>query len=285
LAKIRRKPFLLEVRDLWPAFAIDIGVLTNPFLIVLSSWLEKFLYEQADHILVNSPAYSDYIHDRGIPSEEISLIPNGVNPDMFHLDIQETSIRQQWNLEKKCIVTYTGALGMANDIPTILHAAKRLQEEMKIHFLLVGDGKERRNLEKLAKQLRLTNVTFTGSYPKTDIPSVLTASDVCVATLKDISMFRTTYPNKVFDYMASGRPTILGIDGVIRKVIEASEGGIFVPPGDDVALADAVYQLCGDEVLRNTMGQKARKYVVSHFNRELHAQAFYELVTRLVFKD
>jgi glycosyltransferase involved in cell wall biosynthesis len=140
VAVIRRRPFLLEIRDLWPAFAIDIGVLKNPILIALSRWLERFLYARATHLLVNSPAYGDYLLNKGVPAAKISLIPNGVDPDMFDPDAKGERVRQKWGLEDQFVVTYTGALGLANDIPTILRAADRLRNQAQIHFLLVGDG-------------------------------------------------------------------------------------------------------------------------------------------------
>ena len=265
VATLRRRPFLLEIRDLWPEFAIDIGILQNPFLIKLSRWLENFLYARASHILVNSPAYRDYLLGKRVPAEKISVIPNGVDPHVFDPGGKGLRFREEWQLQRKFVVTYAGALGLANDIPTLLRAAGRLRDEPQIHFLLVGDGKERGNLEKLARHLELPNVTFNGALPKADMPEVLAASDACVAILKDIPMFRTTYPNKVFDYMAAARPTILVIDGVIRQVVEAAEGGIFVPPGDNDSLADAIRALSQDPQRAETMGMAARKYVVERF--------------------
>lgn len=282
VAFVRRRPFLLEVRDLWPEFAIDIGVLKNRVLIALSRWLERFLYRSATYILVNSPAYRDYLIKKGIPAAKIGLIANGVDPDMFDPQADGASLLKTLGLEGKFVVTYAGAMGMANDLGTVLRAAERLRDEPNIHFLMVGDGKERPQLEAMAQSLGLTNVTFGGSYPKQQMAQVLAASGACVATLKDIPMFRTTYPNKVFDYMAAGRPTILGIDGVIREVIEAADGGIFVPPGDDAALAQAVLQLSRDPARAREMGQRARAYVVEHFNRHQQAQEFHHLVQQLI---
>ncbi|MEW6258732.1 MAG: glycosyltransferase family 4 protein [Thermodesulfobacteriota bacterium] len=281
VARLRGKPFLLEIRDLWPEFAIDVGILNNPTLIVLSRWLERFLYAHADHILVNSPAYRAYMLAREIPSEKVSLISNGVDPDIFDPQDDGAALRSAWRLTGRFLVTYAGALGLANDIPTILRAAARLRERPDIHFLLVGDGKERRTLEAQAQGLGLNNLTFTGSYPKMQMPAVLAASDACIAILKDIPMFRTTYPNKVFDYMAAGRPTVLAIDGVIRQVIEAAQGGIFVPPGDDAALAAAVCRLADNPAQARAMGLAARSYVVKHFCRRDQAEAFTRLVVRL----
>ncbi|MCK6581257.1 MAG: glycosyltransferase family 4 protein [Anaerolineae bacterium] len=281
IAFVRRKPFLLEVRDLWPEFAIDMGVLKNPILIRMSRWLEAFLYSRATHILVNSPAYRDYMLRRGIPSEKVTLIPNGVDPEMFNPEAKGTELRKRLNLDDKFIVTYAGALGQANDIGTILCAAYEVRDCEDIYFLMVGDGKERVNLERHAQEIGLTNVTFTGALPKSEMPNVLAASDVCVATLMNIPMFKTTYPNKVFDYMAAGRPTILGIDGVIREVVEASKGGIFVNPGSSEELAKAVQMLYDDRDRARAMGRAARSHVVEHFNRSNHVKSFAELLNRV----
>lgn len=278
IALLRRKPFLLEIRDLWPEFAIDMGVLKNPSLIWFSRWLEGFLYARATHLLVNSPAYRAYLINKGIPASKVSLIANGVDPDMFTPDADGQVIRQRWNVDSHFVVTYAGALGLANDIPVILQAAAQLRDEHHIRFLLVGDGKERTALEAQAKQMGLTNVMFTGSQPKSEMPAVLAASDACIAILQNIPLFRTTYPNKVFDYMAAGRPTLLAIDGVIREVIETANGGVFVPPGNAQALADAVGSLSRDREAARRMGQAARTYVAEHFNRHHQADQFVSLI-------
>ncbi len=277
-AKLHRKTFLLEIRDLWPDFAIDMGVLKNPVLIRLSRRLESFLYSQADHFLVNSPAYKDYLINKDILENKITLIPNGVDTTVFKPEMKGENIRKEYKLKDRFVVTYTGALGLANDIQTILRAARCLLDKPDICFLIVGDGKERSNLEKFAKEWNLTNVIFTGSRSKSEMPEILAASDVCVATLQNIPMFRTTYPNKIFDYMAAGCPTILAIDGVIRKVIESADGGIFVHPGDDESLAKAVLKLRNNPKQAETMGLSARNYVEKYFDRYKHAEQFAELV-------
>lgn len=285
VAVLRRRPFLLEIRDLWPEFAIGMGVLTNPVLIVGARLLESFLYAQATHLLVNSPAYRDYLIKKGIRVDKITLIANGVDPSMFNSEDQGLHIRSTLHVDDKFVITYAGAIGLANDIPTILNAAEILKDNSQIHFLLVGDGKERAKLEDSVRARNLTNVTFTGSRPKSDMAGILAASDACLATLQDIPMFRTTYPNKVFDYMAAARPTILGIDGVIRDVIEAANGGIFVQPGSARALADAVAQLAAQPDTAQEMGRSARAYVVEHFNRADQSRAFTDLIRRIATRS
>lgn len=277
---LRRRPFLLEIRDLWPEFAIDMGVLRNPILICLSRWLEHFLYRRASHLLVNSPAYKDYLLKKGIPSEKISFISNGVDTSLFFPEMKGDQQRLKWNTIGKFVITYAGALGQANDIWTILKAARRLIEYPNIHFILAGDGKERKNLEKKSKDMGLFNLTFIGAIPKSQMPMLLAATDACIATLLNIPMFRTTYPNKVFDYMAAGRPIILGIDGVVRQVVEDAGAGICVPPGDDKALAEAVLMLEKDRERTKEMGTSARKYVTVHFDREKQAEEFAQLLLK-----
>ncbi len=127
----------------------------------------------------------------------------------------------------------------------------------------------------------MKQVVFTGARPKSEMPEILAASNACLAILKNIPMFSTTYPNKVFDYMAAGRPTILAIDGVIRKVIEESIGGVFVPPGDEKALAGVIKTLADDPDRSRAMGLAAREYVVRHFNRRDQAEQFKRLVEKM----
>lgn len=278
---LRRRPFLFEIRDLWPEFAIDMGVLTNPLLIRASRWLESFLYSRATHLLVNSPAYRDYLLKRGIPEPKISFIPNGVDTSMFDPEADGVSIRREFGLDDKFVITYAGALGPANDIDTVLRAARRLKESRGIHFLAVGDGKERPRLENIAHKWNLENVIFIGAKPKSEMPDFLAASNACLAILRDIPMFRTTYPNKVFDYMAAGRPTILAIDGVIREVVESANGGIFVEPGNAEALAEAVRNLFENPEHAREMGLNARRYVEKYFDRMDQAIAFENLLYKL----
>jgi glycosyltransferase involved in cell wall biosynthesis len=264
---VRRKPFLLEVRDLWPEFGIGMGVLKNPLIIAMSRWLENFLYARATHILVNSPAYRKYLLEKGIPEKKVTFIPYGTDVDMFNPQLDGMEIRRKLGVDDKFVVVYAGALGAANDIYTILRAADRLRSEPRIRFVLFGDGKERGNIEVEARHRKLENVIIAGVYPKKEMPHVLASSDICLAILQNITMFRTTYPNKVFDYMAAGRATVLVIDGVIRDVIETSAGGVFVEPGDDEQLARTVLELSNDPERVRQMGMNARKYLVEHLDR------------------
>lgn len=284
VALLCRKPFLLEVRDLWPEFGVSMGVLKNPIVIWLARLLEKFLYNRATHILVNSPAYKEYMIKKHVPENKITYIPYGTDIDMFNPNIDGTSVRKELNLEDKFVVLYAGALGQANDIDTILRAAKRLHENQKIRFVLFGDGKERERLQNQAKKLNLSNVVFAGVRAKKEMPQVIASADTCLAILQDIPMFRTTYPNKVFDYMAAGRATVLVIDGITRELIESSYGGVFVQPNDDESLANTILDLSNNEEIVRQMGLNAREYLVEHLNRQDKLNETLVLLERLVAK-
>lgn len=282
LAKLKRVPFLFEVRDLWPAFAVDMGVLRNPALVWAAEWLECFLYHHADHIIVNSPAYADHVHSKGVQADRVTLVPNGVETSMFDPDADGTAVRREFGLNGRFVVLYAGAHGPANDLGIVLQAADRLRERTDIVFVLVGDGKEKSSLVRQAEEMALPNVVFIPAKPKVRMPEFLAAADAGLAVLKDIPMFTTTYPNKVFDYMAAGRPTILVIDGVIRKVVESAGGGVFVPPGDPVALAEAVCDLAADPERCQRMGRSARAYVEAHFERVQQAEKLESVLTVLI---
>ena len=267
VAVLRRKPFLLEVRDLWPEFGISMGVLKNPVIIALSRWLEMFLYRRATHILVNSPAYREYMLAKGVSADKVTYIPYGTDVEMFNPAIDSVSIRKELNLDNKFVVLYAGALGQANDIDTLLRAAERLKKYDKIHFVLFGDGKERARLEAEAKRMGLTNVLFAGTRPKKEMPLIVASADACLAILQDIPAFRTTYPNKVFDYMAAGRASIIAIDGITRELIESSRGGVYVNPADDTMLAQKILEMSRDPVQVRAMGLNAREYLVKNLDR------------------
>jgi len=268
LARLKGAKFLFEVRDLWPQFAVAVGVLTNPVLIRASEWLERFLYRHADRVMVNSPGFREHVKVRG--AKRVELIPNGADPSMFDPADEGMAFRQSHHLAGKFVALYAGAHGMSNDLDVVLEAAKMLQEVIitsDIQIVLLGDGKEKPRLQAQAAEMRLSNVTFVPSMPKSEMSVALAGADACIAILKPLEEYKTTYPNKVFDYMAAGRPVVLAIDGVIREVIESAGCGIFAEPGNPSALAEAIRKLASDKENANQMGLQGRAYLEEHFNR------------------
>jgi glycosyltransferase involved in cell wall biosynthesis len=268
LARLKRVPFLLEVRDLWPAFAIAVGVLRNPLLIGASRWLERFLYRRADRVMVNSPGFIEHVTRRG--ARWVELVPNGADPEMFDPQAEGRAYRAAHGLDGKFLVLYAGAHGLSNDLGVVLDAARLLADQPAIQFALVGDGKEKARLQ--AQAAGLGNVAFLPPVPKARMCEVLAAADACLAILKPLEMYKTTYPNKVFDYMAAGRPVVLAIDGVIRAVVEKTGAGLFAAPGSAEQIACAVRALAADPQRARAMGLAGRRAVERHFSRRALAE-------------
>ena len=266
LARLRRIPFLFEVRDLWPAFAIQVGVLRNRLLIRASEWLERFLYCHAGRVVVNSPGFIAHVEAHG--AWHVDLVPNGSDVQMFDPSARGTAFRHEHALEGKFVALYAGAHGMSNDLGVILQSAQLLSDRPEIAIVLLGDGKEKPALVEQAQAMRLTNLHFLPPVPKSEMREALAGADACIAILKPIPMYATVYPNKVFDYVAAGRPVILAIDGVIREVVEKAGAGIFVPPGDASALANAIRRLTDDRERGRAMGERGRRQVEEHFDRD-----------------
>jgi glycosyltransferase involved in cell wall biosynthesis len=279
LSRLKRVPFLFEVRDLWPAFAVAVGVLHNRLLIRASEWLERFLYRRADLVVVNSPGFIPHVQARG--AQRIELVPNGADPGMFNPHDDGAAFRQAHALEAKYVVLYAGAHGISNDLGVVLEAANLLQDQPEIAIVLLGDGKEKPHLMQRASTMRLQNIHFLDPLPKKEMSTALAAADACIAILKPIEMYKTVYPNKVFDYMAAGRPVVLAIDGVIREVVEAARAGIPVPPGDAQALANAIRNLAGHRQKGRQLGLNGRRYVETHFHRATLAAKMSQLMESL----
>lgn len=282
LARLKGAKFLFEVRDLWPAFAVAVGVLSNPLLIRASEWLERFLYRAADQLLSNSPGFIEHIKDRG--GKALAMVPNGADSGMFDPQGKGVEFRQTHDLADKFIALYAGAHGMSNDLDVLLDTAQLLNDKPNIALVLLGSGKEKSRLMQRAAEMSLSNLYFTDPLPKAEMRSALAAANACIAILKPIEMYKTVYPNKVFDYMAAGRPIVLAIDGVIRAVVENANAGIFCQPGNPQAIAETIIQIAQNPEQAGKMGISGRAYLKAHFERTNLAKDLEELLLRTIEK-
>ncbi|MCP4049312.1 MAG: glycosyltransferase family 4 protein [bacterium] len=266
-AVIKRAKFVFEVRDLWVDFANELGLVKNRFIIRFFKTIEKILYRRAAGIIVNSPGFIPFINQY-VEDEKIILIPNGVDISDFNNMKSQKEMKKKSGCIDRFIVMYTGNLGVANDIETILKAAVSLKEHKDIQLVFIGGGMKKDFLKEKCISQNIDNVKFIDAVPKSQMPDILSAADVCLATLKDIKLFSTVYPNKVFDYMAAGKPVILAIDGVIKEVIEKSGGGIAVKPGDEKDIAAAILTYYNDRSKLTEHGMKVKKFVAENFERK-----------------
>ena len=282
ISRLWRIPLLFEVRDLWPQFAVETGVLTNRQMIRLGYRLERFIYGKARHINVLTPAFRDVLLSKEVPDEKLTMIPNGADLDLFHPGDRDNDIRRRYHWGDRFVVIYTGAHGPANGLGQVLDAAKVLLDRTDILFVLVGDGTEKAELESRARRLGLTNVQFIPAQAKSEMPDFINAADVGLAVLQKIDGFKTVYPNKLFDYMACGRPVIVAIDGEARNLIERAGAGIYVEPECPTQLRCAVLELCSDAKKGLRFGKNGFDFVRNCFSREGLASEFLDLLHVLV---
>lgn len=240
-----RAELIYEVRDLWVDVAIELGYLKSKFLIKIVKKTENIFLNKSSKIITNSPAFSHYISNIGISEEKIMFIPNGVDLNAFYPDSKENiaKLRIKHGLEDKFIVIYTGAHGEANNLSYLLEAAILLKENNNINFLLIGDGNRKQLLIEKVKKENLNNVKFLDPIPKNKLYKFVSMADVGVAILKPTKYLKTTYPNKVFDYMACKIPCIVAIDGVIRELVESNDAGLFSDPHDPRSLAESILKM------------------------------------------
>ena len=281
ISRVKRIPFIFEVRDLWPKFAIDTGVLRNKLFIKLAYRLERFIYEKSLLINVLTPAYKKYlIEEREIPERKIIFIPNGADLSLFQPAIRDNWVRKRYNWQNKFVILYVGAHGVANDLIQLIKVAERFRDHPDILFALIGDGMEKQKLEKLVVEKGLTNVQFIDSRPKREMLDFINATDACTAVLKKV--FITTYPNKLFDYMACAKPVILPIDGSSRELIEDANAGIYVEPENPIEFEEAVLRLYNNHNLCKEYGENGYRYVKVKFSREKVAYKYEKILQRVI---
>ena len=280
LARLKGVPYVFEVRDLWPDFAVQVGVLRQPLLIRASEWLERFLYRSSDLVIVNSPGFIQHVEARG--ARRVEMVPNGADIRMFETGEGRDEVRRQLGLEDKYVILYAGAHGLSNDLGILLEAAALLEDCPRVAIVLLGDGKDKPSLQDRAGEMKLKNIYFLAPVPKSAMPAALAAADACIAILKPISLYATVYPNKVFDYMAAGKPVILAIAGVIKEVVEKAGAGLPVPPGSPEAIAEAARRLAGDPEHGIAMGFQGQQFLKKHFDRPVLADKLSSLFLETV---
>jgi len=283
VARVKRVPFVLEVRDLWPASIVDVGAMRpgSPVVRALEA-AERFLYRHADHIVVVTDSFVESIAAHGIPRGRISVVKNGVDLEMFRSGPTENAVRERLGLRDKFVAAYIGTHGMAHGLGTVLEAAALLRRDDRYRFLLIGDGAEKRGLQERAALEGLANVLFLDQLPHEAIPEHVRAADVTLVMLRDRALFRSVIPSKIFEFMGAARPIVIGVDGEARRLVEDAGAGVFVPPEDAATLAGTLRRLDGDAAARARMGQSGRAFVERHFSRQAQARLYLEHLDRIV---
>lgn len=214
ISKINKKKFILDIRDLWPDIVLDMGVMKryNPIYIVLKI-LENFMYKQSDYLIYNSPGFKEYLECK-YPKENMSLITNGI--DDYILEYFKD---KQVKIEKKdkYKILYAGNLGIAQDIKILVDLAKRRKD---IEVILIGKGSQEKIIVDKIKELQVKNIKLISSIPRIELLNLYEEIDILFLQLKDIKMFEKTIPSKIFEYIATQKPIVYGVEGIARKILK-----------------------------------------------------------------
>ncbi|HRX83585.1 MAG TPA: glycosyltransferase family 4 protein [Phycisphaerae bacterium] len=281
-AAVKRIPYIFEVRDLWPEDLLAAGRM-KPGL-VYRGWeaLERFAYAKARRILLVSKGFHDRLLERGLPPDRLETILLGADGALFENLTPNQAYFAQHGLAGKTIAVYTGSYGNANGLFQVLDAAAHLRDRPDIALVLIGDGKERAELEAIKAQKDLANVHLLPFVKKHELPDILAACHVGLMILKQITRPRWVTPNKLFDYMFAGLPTIVNFPGTTAELIEAEGAGVAALPGDPVDLAAKIRHYADHPDERRAVGARARQVAFARFDRAQIAARLIEVMQDVI---
>ncbi len=281
--RLRGGAFVLNVQDIFPQNAIDLGLIRNPLIIRFFEAMERFVYRHADAIVVHSEGNRRFLIERkGVPAHKVHTIPNWVNTDSIRPGPKENEFRKRHGLEGRFVVTFAGVMGWSQGLDVVLEAAQRLLDEPRIVFLMVGEGVEKARLQRRAKELGLKNVRFLPLQPREEYAKMMQASDVGLVTLHP-NVATPVVPSKILSIMAAGRPVVasLPLDGDGPRLIKEARCGICVPPGDPAALAEAIRRLASDVSLRDQLEQNGRQAAETMYSLKVCITRYEDLFNKL----
>ena len=278
LARLKRARLVVEIRDLWPAIFTELGVLTSRRIIGLLEGLELAAYAAADTVIVVSDGFRANLIERGVPAAKVHTVRNGVSPREFDPGTRPDS-RLRASLGAgpgDCLVLYAGTHGISQGLASIADAAAQLAGE-PIRFAFVGEGADKERLRQRVAELGLRNTTLLPGVPHEQVPALLAAADILLAPLRDVPLFSSFIPSKIFEYLAAGRPVVGAVVGEAAQILREA-GAPVVPPGDAGALVGVIKALAANPERRQAMGRKGRSYVEKHFDRTMLAREYRKLI-------
>ena len=281
VAKVRRIPFVLEIRDLWPESIAAVGAIRSRLAIGLLAKLELAMYRSARQIVTVGEGYRQRLLERGADGARLAVVMNGVDGELFSPRDGDEHLAARLGVAGRFVVAYCGVIGLAHGLDVVLRAASRLREGpdgRQVVFLLVGDGACLDDLKARAERDGLDNVVFTGNVAKACVPGLIALSDVCLVHLRASDTFTTVMPSKIFEAAAMAKPVILGVRGFAADFVGAAGCGVCIEPENERQLVDAVLRLSADAPLRGELGRSGREYVVRHFSRDELAQEYLDVI-------
>jgi len=269
LAAVRRRPFVFELGDLWPASIVAVGAMRESLAIRWLEKLELFLYRRAASVVALTRAFKANLVSRHIPADKIAVVINGVDLWRYAPRPKDAALATEWGVTDKFVVGYVGTHGMAHGLRNVLDAAEALKDEIQLAFLLAGAGAERDALIADAAARGLENVVFMDPQPKEAMPAVWSLCNVALVHLRDSPAFAEVIPSKMFEAMGMGLPIILALPAGEASAILAADGaGLHVPAEDPTALAEAAKRLMNDHDLRDDIARQSLAAAPGHSREE-----------------
>jgi glycosyltransferase involved in cell wall biosynthesis len=283
LARALRKPFALEVRDLWPQSIVEVGALgpRHPVVAALRR-MERFVYDEADLLVGVTDSFARIWREQGVDPAKIRVIKNGVDLELFRPAEPTAAAREELGLGDRFVVAYIGTIGMAHGLGTLLAVAERLRGRAEVGFAIIGEGAERARLEADARARGLDNVRFLGQQPRARIPALLAATDLAVVMLRDTPLFETVLPSKLFEIMGCARPILLAVGGEAKKLVDDARCGWVVPPEDVDAMVAAIETARAHRFEARARGRAGRAFVEANFDRKVLADRYLDELEHMV---
>jgi len=276
----KRVPFALEIADLWPESVRAVGAMGENRLLDLMEKVELFLYRRANIIITLTQSIKLNIQKRGIPQEKIKTITNGVNLEFFKtIEKKDSQLLNQLELQDQFVVGYLGTLGMAHDLESVLKTAQLLSStQSNIHFLIVGAGADKENLNKMKTDLDLKNVTLIDRQSKEEIKRYWSLCDLALVHLKNIDTFSTVIPSKIFEAMAMAKPILYcGPQSDGSQIVTQENVGLQINSGDPVLLKTTLLDIEKQKSLLSTMSLRG-PIAVKNYTRQHQAEKFIETI-------
>ncbi len=280
----KRKPWIMEVRDLWPESIKTVGVLKDNVFIRYFEWQEKRCYRSAKKIVVVTDSFKKKLIERGINSSKIAVVKNGVDRSLFVPQAKDRILRDKLSLQGKTVIGYIGTHGMAHKLDFIIKIAAKLKDtNPEYHFLFIGNGAEKEHLIKLKDSLECTNVTMLDSVPKSEVKDYISILDVCLINLKKSDLFTTVIPSKIFENAAMEIPILMGVEGEAKEIVEKYKAGVcFEPENKDDFIAKLKIVTSPDSLI--TFKEGCSK-LATDFDRKRLAEKMLNIIHSVVITD
>lgn len=277
LSFFKRKPWIMEVRDLWPESIKTVGMMKDNLFIKYFEWQEKRCYRSAKHIVVVTDSFKKNLVARGIDAEKISVIKNGANRELFSPMEKDQAIISELGLEGKKIIGYIGTHGMAHRLDFILKCAKNMENKNDYHFLLIGSGARKEELLRLKEEKDITNVTMLDSVPKTEVNRYISILDLALINLRKSDLFKTVIPSKIFENAGMEIPILMGVEGEAQEIIERYGAGLCFEPENEEDFNQKLNELLTNDTLYAKCKEGCRKLSVD-FDRKKLAERMLQVI-------